>query len=113
MPATWQFPRMIVAQHASDPIVWWNAELFIRRPEWLKTPKQDHQDVFPRLRWMPFVTGWQVALDLLTSTSVPGGHGHNYHEEFIDYWAALLDREVTPELRHSIAYWIRANHIKR
>lgn len=113
MPATWQFPRMIVAQHASDPIVWWNAELFIRRPEWLKTPQQDHQDVFPRLRWMPFVTGWQVALDLLTSTSVPGGHGHNYHEEFIDYWAALLDREVTPELRHSIAYWIRANHIKR
>ncbi|BAU97282.1 hypothetical protein N24_3020 [Corynebacterium suranareeae] len=113
MASTWEFPRMIVAQHASDPIVWWDAALFFRAPEWLKTPKQDHQDVFPRLRWVPFVTGWQVALDLLTSTAVPGGHGHNYHEEFIDYWAALLDRDVTPELRHAISYWIRANHIKR
>lgn len=113
MATTWEFPRMIIAQHASDPIVWWDAQLFLKRPGWLKYPDRDHQDVFPRLRWVPFVTGWQVALDLLTSTAAPGGHGHNYHEEFIDYWAALLDLEVTPELRHSIAYWIRSNHIKR
>ncbi|MFP7366598.1 alpha/beta-hydrolase family protein [Corynebacterium callunae] len=110
----WEFPRMIVAHHISDPIVWWDLELFIRQPEWLKHPAQDHVDVFPRLRWLPFVTGWQVALDMASSVTVPGGHGHNYHAEFIDYWAAMLgDLTVTEQQREKIVDWIRSNSIKR
>ncbi|WP_245533875.1 alpha/beta-hydrolase family protein [Corynebacterium callunae] len=114
MAREWEFPRMIIAQHASDPIAWWDLSLFVRRPEWLKHPAHDHVDVFPRLRWLPFVTGWQIALDLASSVAVPGGHGHNYHAEFIDYWAALLgDVEVSAQQRANIINWIRRNSIKR
>ncbi len=123
----WSWPRMIIAQHASDPIVWWDLPLFIRRPDWLgepgtrgvPAPAAQNLDVFHRLRWVPFVTGWQLMLDLAVSVDVPGGHGHNYHDEFFAYWAALLgDRpgvplRPTPELQERAAMWIRENSVKR
>ncbi|WP_080791929.1 alpha/beta-hydrolase family protein [Corynebacterium pacaense] len=123
----WQRPRMIIAAHASDPVVWWDTELFYRCPDWLRepgsrgvaAPDAQRLDVFPRLRWIPFVTGWQIALDLLVSVDVPGGHGHNYHGEFFDYWAALLGRRegvpavLTPGLRTRGEQWIRENSVKR
>ena len=112
----WESPRAIFAQHASDPVVWWDAPLFIRRPDWLREAWVAHRDVFPRLTWLPFVTGWQIALDLLIAVDVPGGHGHNYHEEYLDYWAALLGPdaiELTPGVRAGIESWIRENSVKR
>lgn len=120
-PDKWEAPRMIIAQHASDPIVWWDLPLFIRRPEWLrepgtrgvKAPSAQNLDVFQRLRWVPFVTGWQLALDLAVSVDVPGGHGHNYHGEFLDYWAAVLEVPLTPAVKERAEAWIRENSVKR
>lgn len=123
----WSHPRMIIAQHASDPIVWWELPLFVRRPDWLREPgtrgvtAPDAQklDVFQRLRWVPFVTGWQLALDLTVSVDVPGGHGHNYHGEFLPYWAALLGSragvpvQLTPEIQQKAITWIRENSVRR
>ncbi|WP_277246118.1 alpha/beta-hydrolase family protein, partial [Micrococcus terreus] len=42
------------------------------------------------VRWMPWVTFWQVASDMPRSATVPGGHGHRYLEEAVPYWAAVL-----------------------
>ncbi|GAE73915.1 hypothetical protein JCM18916_3480 [Cutibacterium acnes JCM 18916] len=29
---------------------------------------------------------WQVTADMTLATTPPGGHGHNYHSEFIPIW---------------------------
>jgi uncharacterized membrane protein len=35
-------------------------------------------DVDPGMRWLPFVTFWQVTLDMVFSADVPSGFGHAY-----------------------------------
>ena len=108
-PQQWVRPRVVVAQHASDPIVWWDFQLAYRRPAWIReaTPPHLDLDTFPRLPWVPFITFWQVGLDQLNSLNVPGGHGHNYFEEVLWYWAEVLgsqsQRELTTELASHIA----------
>lgn len=107
----WEYPRVVVAQHASDPIVWWESALFWRRPEWLTepgsrgvpAPRPQRLDVFHGMRWVPFITGWQVGLDQLTSLLVPGGHGHQYHAEMLWYWDAVLGRHATVRLDRGMA----------
>jgi uncharacterized membrane protein len=42
------------------------------------------------VRWIPFVTFWQVTADLPFATEVPGGHGHKYTSEYVDAWATVL-----------------------
>jgi hypothetical protein len=44
----------------------------------------------PAMVWLPLVTFWQVTADLPLSTGVPDGHGHQYHVEFVDGWAKVL-----------------------
>lgn len=111
----WQRPRLLVAQHASDPIVWWELALAYRRPDWIHEaqPATLHADTFPHLLWTPFVTFWQVALDQLNSLHTPGGHGHNYFEEMLYYWEAVLGSQtrtpLTPELADAAATFIRRN----
>ncbi|WP_235840403.1 alpha/beta-hydrolase family protein [Corynebacterium yudongzhengii] len=124
-PEPWATPRVVFAQHASDPIVYWHPRIFYRRPEWLSepgsrgvpAPAAQHLDVFEGMRWVPFITGWQVGLDQLTSLDVPGGHGHNYHREMLSYWAAVLDDvvafEVTEEFLDAAEAWIYDDHIDR
>ena len=121
----WEYPRVVIGQHASDPIVWWDRRLFWRRPDWLAepgsrgvpAPRPQHLDVFPGMRWVPFVSGWQVGLDQLTSVSVPGGHGHNYHSEMLWYWDAVLGDHAAVRLDRALAVraaaFIRANAIRR
>lgn len=107
----WEYPRVVVAQHASDPIVWWESALFWRRPAWLTepgsrgvpAPRPQRLDVFHGMRWVPFITGWQVGLDQLTSLLVPGGHGHQYHAEMLWYWDAVLGRHATVRLDRGMA----------
>ncbi|WIM67537.1 alpha/beta-hydrolase family protein [Corynebacterium breve] len=116
----WNSPRVIFAQHASDPVVWWDWDLFLREPDWLRepgsrgvpAPEAQQLDVFQGLRWVPFITGWQVGLDQVNSLDFPGAHGHAYHDETIAYWAAVLDIELTPAHARRIARWIRRD-IKR
>jgi len=38
------------------------------------------------------VTFWQVTGDMPAATEVPSGYGHNYRDELVPVWAAVLDR---------------------
>jgi uncharacterized membrane protein len=86
--AAWSGPRVLYLQHASDPIVWWGPSLIWDQPDWLGEPRG--QDVLDAMVWIPLVTFWQVAADLPLATGVPDGHGHNYHRDFVDGWATVL-----------------------
>jgi uncharacterized membrane protein len=83
----WQRPRVVYLQHPSDPIVWWSPKLLFSRPDWLAERRGD--DVLPSMRWLPFVTFWQVTADMAFSTGVPGGHGHSYGTAPVAAWAAI------------------------
>jgi uncharacterized membrane protein len=49
-------------------------------------------DVSPQLRWYPVVTLLQLALDMLTATTAPIGHGHVYAPaHYIDAWMEVTD----------------------
>ncbi|MCP1387501.1 alpha/beta-hydrolase family protein [Corynebacterium sp. TA-R-1] len=94
----WESPRYVFAQHASDPVVWWEPSLLWKAPDWLtepgsrgqKAPDAQKLDVLQTLRWMPLVTFWQVGVDQLMSQEVPSPHGHNYHDETVAYWNAVI-----------------------
>ena len=81
-------PRVLYVQHPSDPIVWWSPRLILHRPDWLAEPPGD--DVVAAMRWIPFVTFWQVTADLPFAVEVPAGHGHVYTHEYVDAWAWVL-----------------------
>ena len=84
----WDGTRVLYLQHASDPVVWLSPDLLLHRPDWLTEPPGP--DVTSEMIWIPFVTFWQVAADLLEPVDTPPGHGHSYTLEFVDGWAALL-----------------------
>lgn len=87
----WDRGRIVYLQHASDPISWWNPDLVLNKPDWLKEPRGS--DVLSAVNWIPFVTFLQVAADMAVAVDVPDGHGHNYLREIPTAWAAIL----TPE----------------
>lgn len=68
-------PSIIFAAHANDPVVYWRPDLFIFQPPWTVPPLGP--GVMPQLRWFPFVTGFQVGMDLI-SGGAPPEVGHNY-----------------------------------
>jgi uncharacterized membrane protein len=86
--AAWNGTRVLYLQHPSDPIVWWSPRLIWDRPDWLGEPHG--RDVLDAMVWIPLVTFWQVTADLPLATGVPDGHGHDYHREFVDGWATVL-----------------------
>ncbi|WP_241387355.1 alpha/beta hydrolase [Rhodococcus sp. CH91] len=87
----WAFPRIVYWQHPSDPIVWWSPDLIRHRPDWLK--EERGADVDKEMTWFPFVTFWQVTLDMVFAADVPGGHGHAYTDEAAYFWADILGIE--------------------
>ncbi|GAA2005468.1 alpha/beta-hydrolase family protein [Brevibacterium samyangense] len=89
----WEFPRILYAQHPSDPIVWWEPRVIWQRPDWLREPRG--ADVSRHMHWLPWVTFWQLASDMPRSVKLPGGHGHNYHAEVVHYWNAVLGSGVS------------------
>ena len=94
--APWDGPRVLYLQHPSDPIVWWGPSLAWDEPDWMGEP--NGRDVLGAMVWIPLVTFWQVAADLPLATGVPTGHGHDYHREFVDGWAKVLQPPgVTPD----------------
>ncbi|MDN5821229.1 MAG: alpha/beta hydrolase [Brachybacterium sp.] len=88
----WEHPRVVYAQHASDPVVWLDLPLLWREPAWLQ--ERVGHDVTPAMRWFPWITFWQIAADMPLSIGVTGGHGHSYHEEMVPIWAAVLGQDV-------------------
>jgi uncharacterized membrane protein len=98
----WDGSRVLYLLHASDPVVWWTPELMYARPTWLEQQRGD--DVVDAVRWIPFVTFWQVTADLPFATNVPDGHGHVYTSQYVDAWANVLqppdwDGERAEQLR--------------
>lgn len=91
--SSWGSPRIVYAQHPSDPVVWWGPALLLRRPDWLREPRGF--DVAPGVRWRPFATFWQLTADMPRSVELPGGHGHSYHAETVHYWNAVLRTGLT------------------
>jgi uncharacterized membrane protein len=89
----WRSPRIAYVQHASDPVVWWQPSLLVRRPDWLR--ERVGRDVTGAVRWAPWITFWQIAADMPLSAEVDGGHGHSYHEELVLVWAAVLGLDPT------------------
>jgi len=73
---SWQQPRVVYLQNASDPILWWSWSLALHEPDWLQGPRAP--DVSSAMHWYPLVTFWQVVADLALATAVPAGHGHTY-----------------------------------
>jgi len=84
----WNGSRVLYLQHASDPIVWLSPDLILHRPDWLAEPPGP--DVPSGMIWIPFVTFWQVAMDMLEPVDVEPGHGHSYTLEFVDGWATVI-----------------------
>lgn len=87
----WTAARVLYMQNPSDPVVWWNTDLIVARPDWLEEPRG--RDVVSAVRWIPFVTFWQVTFDLPFALDVPPGHGHSYSREYVDGWLAVLQSE--------------------
>jgi uncharacterized membrane protein len=84
----WVGTRVLFLQHPSDPVVWWSPDLLFNKPEWLIEPRG--QDRTALMHWYPVVTFWQVSADLTNAEDVPGGHGHDYSNDILDGWVAVV-----------------------
>ena len=114
----WGFPRFVYAQHASDPVVWWNRKLLWTQPDWLR--ERAGRDVSPFVEFTRFVTFIQVLADLPVAGTAPGRHGHTYNEELIPLWRAILgfdllfDEEPThPRLAGLDGSWVDEEMVER
>ena len=86
--ATWDHPRVVYLQNASDPVVWWTPDLLFHRPRWASAPLGP--DISPQLRYHPIVSFWQTTVDLTVSFGMPAPHGHTYGTGTCAGWAAVL-----------------------
>lgn len=89
LPGPWEQPRVVFWQHPSDPITWWSFDLLFNEPDWLKEPLGE--DINPAMRWLPFVTFWQVTADMAFAAGVPAGHGHAYGSEATGILVDMLE----------------------
>jgi uncharacterized membrane protein len=83
----WESPRVVYLQNSSDPITYWRFDLIWHRPEWLADPRGP--DVSSHMFWVPVLTFWGTLGDMVFSTGVPPGHGHDYGANPVDAWAAI------------------------
>lgn len=111
----WNYPRIVYAQHPSDPVVWWNSELVWHKPDWI-SEKVDG-DVSPHMQYTRGATYIQVLVDMPVAGTAPGGHGHTYHEELIPLWEAILGLRKNSEHMSSRfgldSTWIQADTLGR
>ena len=105
----WNYPRVVYAQHPSDPVVWWNSELVWHKPDWI-SEKVDG-DVSPHMQYTRGATYIQVLVDMPVAGTAPGGHGHTYHEELIPLGEAILglrEDEKSPGLHFGLdSRWVQ------
>ena len=90
--APWGDMRIMFLQYPSDPIVFFDPLSLLRRPVWMREPPGD--GVSPYLLFMPVVTQFQLALDMVLATTTPGGFGHAYYaQDYIGPWAEVTAPE--------------------
>lgn len=88
--SAWGPLRVVYLLYPSDAIVFFRPSLFYKEPDWLKGTRGP--DVSPHLSWYPLITFWQVGIDMLVTTRVPHGHGHNYDPgHYLDGWVEMTD----------------------
>jgi uncharacterized membrane protein len=86
--APWPYPRILVLQNPTDPVVWFTPGLLWRDPAWLADPRGP--GVPPQVRWTPVLFFLQVALDLPQAVDYPSGYGHNYSDALRPAWEQIL-----------------------
>ncbi|MFZ1413202.1 MAG: alpha/beta-hydrolase family protein [Defluviicoccus sp.] len=88
--AQWGPVRIVYLQYASDPITFFSSDLFFRKPSWLVGTRGP--DVSPDLDWIPIVTGFQVAFDMVGASALGPGLGHLFAaSHYIDAWVAVTE----------------------
>lgn len=88
--AQWGPVRIVYLQYASDPITFFSSDLFFRKPRWLVGTRGP--DVSPDLDWIPIVTGFQVAFDMVGASALGPGLGHLFAaSHYIDAWVAVTE----------------------
>ena len=84
----WGPIRIAYVVNPSDAIVFFEENMWLREPDWMKHPRGP--DLSPLLRWTPVITFLQVGLDMLFAADVPTGHGHNYAvDDYADAWVEV------------------------
>lgn len=105
---SWQDPKVLYYHHPSDPVGYWNWETLWREQEWSQKPIG--YDVPDSIRWVPWVSFWQVVIDLINGFSASVGHGHNYNDVFVDGWSAIapVDDWTLEDAMHLHEYLLSA-----
>jgi uncharacterized membrane protein len=86
--APWGDFRIVVLQHPSDPITFFEPSAAWRAPAWMQEPRGP--GVTPDLRWFPVVTMLQLGADMMVGTAPPG-FGHEYApRDYLSAWRALM-----------------------
>mgnify|MGYP001792837715 CR=1 FL=1 len=86
--APWGPMRIVFLQYSSDPIVFYDPFSLWRAPPWMLDPPAP--DVSEHLVFIPFVTQFQLALDMALSFGAPPGHGHAYYaHDYIAPWVEV------------------------
>ena len=86
--AEWGEMRIMFLQYASDPIVFYDPASLWRPPAFLRDPPAE--DASGRMRFMPVVTQFQLALDMALSFGAPPGYGHAYYaQDYIVPWVEV------------------------
>ncbi len=89
----WGGTRILYLQNASDPIVFFDPDLLLDQPDWLREGQRG-VEINEGFIWIPFVTMWQVLTDLASAGSVPEGFGHLYTKQAnADAWIAVTQPE--------------------
>lgn len=103
----WQDTRVVYLQHATDPVVWFSPRLVMTEPDWLLEDQKD-PTLTADFEWFPFVTGWQMLLDMAGAANVPEGFGHLYSKQAnADAWIAVLRPEgMTEQTAESLRQYL-------
>lgn len=88
----WGEMRLVYLQYSSDPIVFYEPASLFRAPAWMNEPPAS--DVSPKLRFVPIVTQFQLAVDMVLANTAPAGYGHAYYgPDYIKPWVAVTAPE--------------------
>ena len=84
----WGPVRVVYIQYASDPIVFFSADLYRKEPDWMKGVRG--YDVSKDFQWYPLITFFQVLFDIPMAEKMPRGSSHNYSAgSYIDGWVEV------------------------
>ncbi|WP_323005326.1 alpha/beta hydrolase [Pseudorhodobacter sp.] len=91
-PEGWGNMRLVYLQYPSDPIVFYEPTSVFRAPVWMTEPAA--MDVSPEMQFIPVVTQFQLAVDMVLANTAPDGHGHAYYgPDYVRPWVAVTDPE--------------------